>query len=336
MRILEMNKTPQDETPKKMSPKDQLKSKAMGNFDLHRSVEPRFSLLGNDGESLQVAIESLDPNPWQPRRHFGKEKIEELAASIEDHGLIEPIVIRRHENRFQIIAGERRVRAYQYLEKSHINAIVRTADDTQMALIALAENIDREDLSDYEAAIAIHSLQKQESFAENKSELARYLKKTRTELYRYLAFMELPAWLREILDNQPSLINRTAAEELKKLFSSEPNAADKYRAATLKALELVGSGELAQIHLATEIEKIADRETKKKWGIDNAHSLAQGLEPVLLLNAKGKAVGKMKNNGKKLTITIAANTLDEEQEKALHEFLSELVKKKSASEMGSG
>lgn len=336
-----MNETPkqeipQNETPKKLSPKDLLKSKAMGNFDLHRSVEPRFSLLGNEGESLQVAIESLDPNPWQPRKDFKKEKIEELAASIEDHGLIEPIVIRRHENRFQIMAGERRVRAYQYLKKSHINAIIKSADDVQMALIALAENIDREDLSDYEVAESIQRIQNMDMFSKNKSQLARYLKKTRTELYRYLAFMELPVWLREKLDKKPSLINRTAAEDLKRLFGKEPDAAEKYRDATIKALELIEAGGLSQIHLVSEIQRIADREAKKRLGTSNDSSITQTLEPIFLLNAKGKAVGKMKNNGKKLTITIAANTLDEEQEKELHEFLNELLKKKAASEMGSG
>jgi ParB family chromosome partitioning protein len=329
-----LKETPQNETPKKLSPKDLLKSKAMGNFDLHRAVEPRFSLLGDEGESLQVAIESLDPNPWQPRKDINKGKIEELAASIEDHGLIEPIVIRRHENRFQIIAGERRVRAYQYLKKSHINAIIKSVDDAQMALIALAENIDREDLSDYEVAESIQRIQNMEMFSENKSQLARYLRKTRTELYRYLAFMELPVWLRDKLDKKPSLINRTAAEDLKRLFGKEPDAAEKYRDATIKALELVESGGLSQIHLASEIERIADSEAKKKLGASN-DSIAQTLEPIFLLNAKGKAVGKMKNNGKKLTITISANTLDEEQEKELHEFLSDLVKKKAASEMGS-
>ena len=204
-------------TNKKQSPLDKLKTMSMDNLDKHRASEPIFSLIGNDGESQPVAMELIDPNPWQPRREFQQDKIKQLAESIAVHGLIEPIVVRKHENRFQIIVGERRWRAHKLLKKPHINAIVKCADDMQMALIAVAENVDREDLSDYEVALAIHSIE--ERFG-SKAELARYLKKTRVELYRYLAFMALPEWLREVLNDKPSLLNRTAAEDLKRMFAN--------------------------------------------------------------------------------------------------------------------
>jgi ParB family chromosome partitioning protein len=327
-RILAMNEN------KKQSPLDKLKSMSMDNLDKHRASEPIFSLIGNDGESQPVAMELIDPNPWQPRRDFQQDKIEQLAESIDVHGLIEPIVVRKYENRFQIIVGERRWRAHNLLKKSHINAIVKCADDMQMALIAVAENVDREDLSDYEVALAIHSIKDR---FESRAELARYLKKSRVELYRYLAFMELPVWLRELLDKKPSLLNRTAAEDLKRMFANGCGASEKYREATLKAIELIETGELTQIRMASEIERIASMEPDAinqtasglggKQVASNENSHSQQSEPMLFLNKKGKAVGKLRNNGKKITLTLSCSALDEEQEKALHEFVNDLVSK---------
>jgi ParB family chromosome partitioning protein len=303
---------------------------SMENLDQHRAAEPLFSLLSNDGESQPVAMELIDPNPWQPRREFSQKKIEELAQSIDVHGLIEPIVVRKHENRFQIIAGERRWRAHNLLKKSHISGIVKCVDDMQMALIAVAENLDREDLSDYEVALAIHSVEK--NFG-SRAELARYLKKTRSELYRYLAFMDLPVWLREILDDKPSLLNGTAAEELKRLYAKDLCGLEKFRDATMMAIELIETGALTQIRVASEIERIAVMEIgivnqvnseigDKRIGA-NEKSTTQP-EPMFFLNQKGKAVGKLRNNGKKITITLSCSALNEDQEKALHEFVKDL------------
>lgn len=307
---------------KKQSPLDKLKSLSKTNLDQHLASDPIFSLTSSDDESQPIAMELIDPNPWQPRRDFDPLKIEQLAESIDVHGLIEPIVVRKHENRFQIIAGERRWRAHQQLKKPHISAIVKCADDMQMRLIAVAENLDREDLSDYEVALAIHGVK--EKFG-NRTELARYLKKTRSELYRYLAFMELPEWLRSKLDENPFLLNRTAAEELKRLFAKESIDHQNYREATLKAIELIQAGELTQIRVASEVEKIAKASSNQK---SNSSSGSQSnSELMLFVNEKGKAVGKLKNNGKKITLTLSCAALSTEQEKSLHEFVSELLKR---------
>jgi len=237
--------------------------------------------------------------------------------------LIEPIVVRKHENRFQIIAGERRWRAHQQLKKPHISAIVKCADDMQMRLIAVAENLDREGLSDYEVALAIHGVE--ENFG-SRTELARYLKKTRSELYRYLAFMELPEWLRSVLDKNPFLLNRTAAEELKRLFAKETIDHQRYREATLQAIELVEAGELTQIRVASEIERIATLASSIQKPSLSPGSQSNS-EPMLFINEKGKAVGKLKNNGRKITLTLSCAALSTEQEKSLHEFVSELLKR---------
>ncbi|WP_020562969.1 ParB/RepB/Spo0J family partition protein [Methylosarcina fibrata] len=308
---------------KKQSPLDKLKSLSKNNLDQHLASGPIFSLTSSDGESQPIAMELIDPNPWQPRRDFNQLKIEQLAESIDVHGLIEPIVVRKHENRFQIIAGERRWRAHQQLKKPHISAIVKCADDMQMRLIAVAENLDREGLSDYEVALAIHGVE--ENFG-SRTELARYLKKTRSELYRYLAFMELPEWLRSVLDKNPFLLNRTAAEELKRLFAKETIDHQRYREATLQAIELVEAGELTQIRVASEIERIATLASSIQKPSLSPGSQSNS-EPMLFINEKGKAVGKLKNNGRKITLTLSCAALSTEQEKSLHEFVSELLKR---------
>jgi ParB family chromosome partitioning protein len=309
---------------KKQSPLDKLKSLSKNNLDQHLATDPVFSLTSSEGESQPVAMELIDPNPWQPRRGFDQMKIEQLAESIDVHGLIEPIVVRKHENRFQIIAGERRWRAHQLLKKSHISAIVKCADDMQMRLIAVAENLDREGLSDYEVALAIHGVK--ENFG-SRTELARYLKKTRSELYRYLAFMDLPVWLREILDSKPFLFNRTAAEDLKRLFAKEPGENLKYREAILKVIELIESGSLTQIRAASEVERIAVLEPDFEQKTKSTRENPINSEPMLFLNYKGKAVGKLRNNGKKITLTLSCAALGNDQEKAIHEFISELLKR---------
>jgi ParB family chromosome partitioning protein len=304
-----------NEASKKPSPKDFLKSLAANNLDAHQSAEPRFSLFNSEGENQQIVMDMIDPNPWQPRKDFDHEKIVKLAESISDNGLIEPIIVRKHENRFQIIAGERRWRAHQFLNKTHINAIIKCVDNVEMALLAVAENLDREDLYDYEVAIAIYNVK--ESFA-SKSELARYLNKTRAELYRYLAFMELPDWLREILNQKPWLINRTSAEGLKKLFEKESQ--EKYHEATLHALERIESGELPQIHLIEAIEQYGVGSKPKQ-----SSSGTERPEPKLFLNQNGNAVGKLKNNGKNITLTLACSAISDDQMKALDEFVSKLL-----------
>ena len=310
---------------KKPSPLDKLKSLSKNNLDQHLASDPIFSLTSSDGESQPIAMELIDPNPWQPRRDFNQLKIEQLAESIDVHGLIEPIVVRKHENRFQIIAGERRWRAHQQLKKPHISAIVKCADDMQMRLIAVAENLDREGLSDYEVALAIHGVE--ENFG-SRTDLARYLKKTRSELYRYLAFMGLPEWLRSELDKNPFLLNRTAAEELKRLFTKESIDHQRYREATLKAIELVESGELTQIRIASEIERIATLASSSQKS--NLSPVSQSnSEPTLFVNEKGKAVGKLKNNGKKITLTLSCAALSIEQEKSLQDFVANLFKQNS-------
>ena len=108
-------------------------------------------------ESIQ--IERIVPNRYQPRQVFDSSKITELAESIDEHGLLQPIVVRPiEENMYEIIAGERRFRALQSLHKSQADVIIRHMNDEETAVVALIENIQRENLSAVEEAEAYKSL----------------------------------------------------------------------------------------------------------------------------------------------------------------------------------
>lgn len=107
---------------------------------------------------IYVPIESIDPNPYQPRKVFSKPEIEQLAESIKSYGVIQPISLRRDGERFQLIIGERRLRASQAAELTHIPAIVVDVDNEDSAVAALVENILRVDLSFLEEAEAIRKL----------------------------------------------------------------------------------------------------------------------------------------------------------------------------------
>lgn len=109
-------------------------------------------------EVIQLAISQLVPNKYQPRNIFKDEKILELAESIKEHGVIQPIVVRKFEQGYEIIAGERRYRASKSLGLTNVPVIVREMDDKQSASVAIVENIQREDLTSIEEAIAYKQL----------------------------------------------------------------------------------------------------------------------------------------------------------------------------------
>ncbi|MBI5973528.1 MULTISPECIES: nucleoid occlusion protein [Staphylococcus] len=139
-------------------------------------------------ESIQ--IERIVPNRYQPRQVFDSSKINELAESIEEHGLLQPIVVRPiEENMYEIIAGERRFRALQSLHKAQADVIIRHMDDEQTAVVALIENIQRENLSAVEEAEAYKKLL--EIGETTQSELAKSLGKSQSFIANKLRLLKL-------------------------------------------------------------------------------------------------------------------------------------------------
>lgn len=140
---------------------------------------------------IQISIEQIIPNKYQPRLEFEEDAIFELAQSIRENGLIQPIVVRPNGERFEIIAGERRYRAMLMLGLSEVSAIVyEDIDDKKSATLALIENIQRENLNVYEEAKAYKAILINEGITQ--SELARRMGKSQSSIANKIRLLELP------------------------------------------------------------------------------------------------------------------------------------------------
>lgn len=155
-----------------------------------REEEPELTE-GNHQEHIeQVAIDLIHPNKYQPRTIFSEEKIEELARTIHTHGVIQPIVIRSIDDKYEIIAGERRYRAMKSLGWKEVPAIIRELDDKETASIALIENLQREELTPIEEAYAYEKLLELHSLTQEA--LAQRLGKGQSTVANKLRLLKLP------------------------------------------------------------------------------------------------------------------------------------------------
>lgn len=142
-----------------------------------------------------LPVGSLTPHPGQPRRHFDEAALEELAQSIPQRGVLQPIVVRPHGTGYQIVAGERRWRAAQRARLHEVPVIVRAFDDTETLEVALVENIQRQDLNAIEEAEAYHRLI--EDFGHTQEALGKLVNKSRSHIANLLRLLELPSPIQE-------------------------------------------------------------------------------------------------------------------------------------------
>lgn len=141
-------------------------------------------------ERLTVAISLVDTNPDQPRKSFDSEALAGLADSISANGLLQPILVRRIDDRYEIIAGERRFRASKLAGLSEIPVIVTQADDVTAAKYALIENLQREDLNPYEEAAAYQTLMKEYNLSQE--EISVQIGKSRSAIANAVRLLDLP------------------------------------------------------------------------------------------------------------------------------------------------
>ena len=157
--------------------------------------------MGSRGQGVAtLSVIDIRPNPDQPRRHFADEKLDELAASIAKHGIIQPIIVRPFQGGYQIVAGERRWRAAQRAQLHDIPAIIRSFDDSETLEIALLENIQRQDLNPIEEAEAYKKLT--ELFGHSASELAELVHKSRSHVANMMRLLDLPPTLRDLVTEE--------------------------------------------------------------------------------------------------------------------------------------
>ncbi len=149
----------------------------------------------------EVAISQIEANPNQPRREFDEDALLELATSIRQIGIIQPITVRQTaDNKYQIIAGERRWRASQLAGLTHIPAYIRTINDENVMEMALVENIQREDLNAIEIALAYEHLLRNSGMTQEK--VSERVGKSRTAITNYLRLLKLPAQVQMALQKK--------------------------------------------------------------------------------------------------------------------------------------
>lgn len=279
-------------------------------------------------ETETIPVADVVPNPWQPRRVFDPDKLQELAGSIAESGLIQPIVVRSvrtsdtpadesvrtSDTRYQIIVGERRWRAHQLLGKESIKAIVVMATDEEMGSHALVENYDREGLVDYEIAVAIRNA---ESAFPNRKSLAACLGIGRTELYQYLNFFKLPDFIVADLEVSPGLLGRTAAEDVAAVLATAGKAGKQSEAiaAVAQVWPSVKTGDIKQGRFAPAI--VAAMAQKGEAGKTERE--------IRKLFVGKEQAGSITRDAAGLTIKLRAAALTPEQEEAIRAFVEKTI-----------
>ena len=143
------------------------------------------------GDEVQnIGVDTVVPNPYQPRRTFTDENLAELAESIRHHGVIQPVLVRKRGERFELVVGERRLRAAKVAGLKEIPAFVRDMSDVEIMEVAIIENLQREDLNAIEEAMAIKQLQ--ESLGYTQERLAQRLGKSRPYVANSVRLLSLP------------------------------------------------------------------------------------------------------------------------------------------------
>lgn len=234
------------------------------------AVEPSAPL------AQEVAIGLLDPSPYQPRLVITAEAVEQLADNLREVGLNTPVTVRQKGDRFEIIAGETRWRAWKALGHTTIPVTLRALSDKDAAKAVIADNPNKKDLSDYELARSCKTLQ-DGGYETTVTGLARVLGRSRKDIYRYLTFFSLPNEALHLLNDHPGAVGGTLAEAF-------ADYVHKYPALITEAVKLLCDGRLTQTRaLAWLKHRIAEKPARS------------GSQPVI---AGGKQIGVLKQTEK--------------------------------------
>ncbi|MDO4178748.1 MAG: ParB/RepB/Spo0J family partition protein [Phascolarctobacterium sp.] len=181
------------------------------------SVQPEQPQIIVEAPKEEVAIKSIIPNPYQPRQTFDEEKLQELAASIKEFGIVEPLVVRTKGKKYQLVAGERRLRAAKLAGLTKVPVVIREYEDAKMMEIALVENIQRHDLNPIEEAQGLKHLM--EEFNLTQEQAAEKVGRSRVAIANILRLLNLP----EEIQTQISagILNMGQAKQLLGLESIE-------------------------------------------------------------------------------------------------------------------
>ena len=155
-------------------------------------------IVTDNDKIVEIGLDEIKKNPYQPRTYFNEEKLNELKESIEINGLLQPIIVKKAVKGYYIIAGERRYRAFELLGRKEIPAIIKEMTDEEMMVFAVLENLQREDLSALEESESYRNLMDKMSLTQE--ELAKKLGKSRPYIANSLRLLKLPAEIKNKLE----------------------------------------------------------------------------------------------------------------------------------------
>lgn len=254
------------------------------------------------GNIAMIQIDEIEANPFNPRTNFEVEALKELAASIKEHGIIQPITVRKVDiDKYQLISGERRFRASQLAGLEEIPAYIRLANDQAMLEMALVENIQREDLNSIEIALSYQRLIEECDLTQE--QLSQKLSKSRSSITNFLRLLKLPAPIQSAI--RDGLISMGHARAL-------VSAGDEARQLELLDAILQEGWSVRQIEQAIKsgIEYKAQTKDKKSVGTTNEISLEQDqFRHVLADRISAKVdIRKSTNGSGKLVINFDSDT----------------------------
>ncbi len=253
--------------------------------------EGKFQLSKNEKKQSQkniayIPISSIRPNPYQPRKQFNKSSLEELCDSIKQYGVLQPINVRKMAtNSYELVAGERRLRAATMAGLTEIPAVVLNVDDNDSAVVALIENLQREDLSYMEEAESYNNLITEHGFTQE--QLAQKIGKSQSTIANKIRLLKLPPLVKKILaDNN---LTERHARALLKLHDEQLQ---------LKVLKIVCEKGLNVKKTEELIERVIERYTRSAEERAKGKSLNRNIRDIrIFVNTIRQAIDVMKKAG---------------------------------------
>lgn len=260
----------------------------------------------HDEHDLEISLGAIDVSPYQPRLVFEEQAIRELADSIEESGLINPILVRQKANgRYELVAGERRFRAHQVLRRLTIKATLRKLSDEAACLEALTDNEARENLCDYERGRSYNRILTS-GLVTSQVDLCRKIGVAKATVSRCLSYFKLPEEAIEILDKHPTVLGGTKAAEFASEFFSP------HKEIVIEAIRM-----LAESQMTEDAAMVwARMKVKTALGLDVP-------VPTRSLTVAGRRLGEFKVEGRKIVITCAKGVDPEEVATALNKASAE-------------
>lgn len=293
-----------------------LKQKINENIQAHGLADKDFTDFSiYQGTKLeQLPVDKIKTNTAQPRLNFDEVALDELAQSISEVGLLQPITVRKKDDFYEIIAGERRFRAIQKLGKAYIDCIIMAVSEEENILLALAENLSREDLSDYEIAKSIIAFK---SSFPSKTEYAKALGISRQKLYKLFAYEALSDAVLKKLDINPSLISSDIAEQLITLKKNLNILEVDFNRAVSQGLDLIVEKNLKQSKLPDfvrgQVAICPNSDTSFKNTVKKTYS------------KDGKTIGKIRQSDNKYIVELNNILLSESDYQKIEQFFDALL-----------